>query len=63
MTFVEWLDEIVETSSRRDHINECVAYYMTGNMSDSFAEAQVYELLYSAYQAGRKDGYKDGGLK
>jgi len=59
MTFEEWLEEIVETSSRRDHINKSVdfASVTTGNMSHNLARTRMYEWLESAYQAGREDGY------
>jgi hypothetical protein len=55
MTFEEWLDAIVGTSSRRDHIDDCVdfAAVMTGNMSHNLARARMYEWLETAYQAGR----------
>jgi hypothetical protein len=55
MTFDEWLDEVEESSTRRERINEDVdfAAVMLGNMSHNLARRRMYEWLEAAYNARR----------
>lgn len=58
MIFDEWLNEIENTSTRRERINEEVdlAAVMTGNMSHNLARRRLYAWLEYAYTSGYENG-------
>lgn len=61
MTFDEWLDEVEDSSTRRELINKDVdfAAVMLGNMSHNLARRRMYDWLEAAYKIGYTTGRND----
>jgi hypothetical protein len=58
MDFDEWLNEIENSSTRRERINDEVdlAKVMTGRMSHNLARRRLYAWLEHAYISGYENG-------